>query len=300
MRKHFSFPAVLACALVCGFALAGEPQGRELPPQEVDRAINAVFAGAQGVVRMEADITTQKSGGMTREQQTSYEFLRMETPSRMWLQNRGSSQAPLPVEQCNLIVVDGRNIWEIEPRTQNSRERAVNWRSFRPNLEGRQAQGLAAFIGLFLMGREVTSATGLREDFDIRCLEERLPNQQGTTLHFVLQPKRGGETLELWMVPGGTLPWRIRSFERKVIRFPPPKPGEQPRFRLEETVRTLRNVKTNLDGLPPFNANTFLMPLAQDMVIRDETNNRVITHDQVRQELGAVRNEYQQTVGGRR
>jgi hypothetical protein len=300
MQKRLPCVALLMYLLAFSIAQGGEPQGRPLSPQETDQAINAVFSSASGVVRMEADIITQKTGGMNKGMQTSYEFLRMETPTRMWLQNRGESQLQLPLEQSSLIIVDGRNIWEVEPRSRESRERSVSWRAFRPNLEGRQAQGLAAFIGLFLMGKEVTSATGIREDFDIRAFEEQIPNRRDKTLHFILQPRRGGETLELWMYPQATLPWRIRSFERKVIRFPPPKPGEQPRFRLEETVRTLRNVKTNLDGLPPFNANAFMLPLAQDMLVRDETTNQVISHDQVRQELNAVRSEYQASAGGRR
>lgn len=294
-KRCFPFISLVLAAVVVGAGVAGEqPPGRPLSPQETDQAINSVFNSASGVVRMEADLITQKTGGMVKGEQITYEFLRLEAPARMWLQNRGTNQNPLPVEQCSLIIVDGRNIWEVEARQQNTRERAVNRRAFRPNLEGKQAQGMAVFIGLFLMGKDVTSATGLREDFDIRCFEEPIPNRRETTLHFVLQPRRGGETLELWMLPGASLPWKVRSFERKVIKFPPPKPGEEPRFKLEETVRVLRNVKTNLNGLQPFNANTFLLPLAQDMRFRDEQTNQVIPHDLVRQELNAVRDEYQQ------
>ena len=296
MFKRFVFAMAVVASL--GLAAAGQPAGRMLSPAETDQAINAVFAGAQGVVRMEADLTTQKTGGMVKGQQVSYEFLRMEAPSRMWLQNRGSSQAPLPVERSNLIIVDGRNIWEVEARQPNTRERAVNRREFRPNLEGKRAQGMAVFIGLFLMGRDVTSASGLREDFDIACIEEPLPNRPDKTLHFALKPRRGGETIELWMIPGATLPWKVRSFERKVIKFPPPKPGEEPRFKLEETVRVLSNVRTNLNGLPPFNPNAFLLPLAQDMSIRDEQTNQTLSPDQVRRELNLVRQEYLAEKGG--
>ena len=289
---------VVIAVLSLGTALAGQAQGRTLSVQETDQAINAVFSGAQGVVRMEADLTTQKTGGMVRGQQTSYEFLRMEAPSRMWLQNRGSSRGQLPIERSNLIIVDGRNIWEVEARQDNSRERAVNRRAFRANLENRQAQGLAVFIGLFLMGKDVTSATGLREDFDIACVEEAMPNSRDRTLHFILKPRNGGETIELWMHPGASLPWKVRSFERKIIKFPPPKPGEEPKFKLEETVRTLGNVKTNLNGLGAFNAGTFLLPLAQDMRIRDEQTNQIIDHSLVRQELDRVRQQYQAEKGG--
>lgn len=292
MKKLLTLAA--AMALFAGIVAAGEAIGRELSPQETDRAINAVFNGAQGVVRMEADLLTQKSGGMMRsgQNQVIHEFLRLEAPTRMVLQNRGASEARLPVEQTTLIIVDGRNIWEVEAKRQGARERAVSRRSFRPNLEATQAQGLAVFIGLFLMGKDVTSATGLREDFDIRCFDEPIPNRRETTLHFVLTPRRGGETLELWVLPGQTLPWKVRNFERKEIKFPPPKPGEQPRFRLEETTRVLRNVKTNLTGLPPFTAETFLLPLASDMVFRDEQTNQQLSIEQVRQELGEVAREY--------
>ncbi len=282
----------LAAALVVAVSLAWAGQGRELSPQEVDQAINAVFNGAQGVVRLETDLVTQKTGGMVRGSQTSYEFLRLEAPSRMVLMNRGQSQNQIPVDQMTLIIVDGRNIWEVEARGQNAGQRNVSRRSFRPNLAGAQAQGLAVFIGLFLMGRDVTSATGLREDFNITCIEEPIPNRRETTLHFTLTPKRGGETLELWMLPGQVLPWKVRSFERKEIKFPPPKPGEPPRFKLEETTRVLRNVKTNLNGLPPFTAETFLLPLSPDMTVRDEQTNQVMTPDQVRSELNEVRREY--------
>lgn len=284
----------LACALVVP-AAAGEARGRELSPQETDQAINAIFNGAQGVVRMEADLVTHKSGGMLREPQTSYEFLRLETPTRMFLQNRGASQGRVPLEQSALILVDGRNIWEVEARRANARERQVSRRAFRPNLGDGQAQGLAVFIGLFLMGREVTSAGDLRENFVITCFEEPLPGRQDATLHFTLTPRRGGETLELWMLPGQVLPWKVRSFERKEIKFPPPKPGEAPRFKLEETVREIRNVRTNLNGLPPFSADMFLLPLAEDMVIRDEQSNQRMGPDDVRRELEEVRREYNAT-----
>ncbi|MDR0363235.1 MAG: hypothetical protein LBJ46_11220 [Planctomycetota bacterium] len=279
-----------------GVAIAGAPP-RQLSPTETDQAINAVFAGAQGVVRMEADIITQKTGGMTRAPQITYEFLRIEAPARMWLQNRGTSEAPLPIEQSNLILVDGRNIWEVEAGSGQSRERAVSRRAFTPNFGSGQARGLAVFIGLFLMGKEVTSAGQLRQDFDIACVDEPIPNRAERTHHFTLTPRAGGETIELWVLPGQTLPWKVRSFERKVIGFPPPKPGEQPRFRLEESVRVLRNVRTNMNGLQPFNANAFLLPLAQDMRIRDEQTNQRWSLDDARRELNEVVAEYQRQQG---
>lgn len=285
--------AVLFALLVFAVtAAAGEAPGRRLSPEETDAAINAVFSGAAGVVRMEADLVTRKTGGMQREPQTTYEFLRLEAPTRMALVNRGTSQERVPLEQSTLIIVDGRNIWEAEA-SQDGR-RNVSRREFRPNLDGVQAQGLAVFIGLFLMGRDVTSAGGLREEFDIACIDEPIPNRRETTLHFVLTPKEGGETLELWILPGGALPWKVRSFERKEIKFPPPKPGQPPRFRTEETVRVLRNVKTNLNGLPEFTAETFLLPLAADMRIRDEATNRPMPPEAVRAELEEVRREYQE------
>ncbi len=281
---------LLALFVAAAAAAAGEPAGRRLSPQDTDRAINAVFSGAAGVVRMEADLVTRKAGGMQREPQTTYEFLRLEAPTRMALVNRGTSQERVPVEESTLIIVDGRNIWEVEAQRDGARN--VSRREFRPNLDGIQAQGLAVFIGLFLMGRDVTSAGGLREEFEIVCFDEPIPNRRETTLHFVLTPKRGGETLELWILPGDALPWKVRSVERKAIMFPPPKPGETPRFRTEETVRVLRNVRTNLNGLPPFTADTFALPLARDMRIRDEATNQPMAPEAVRRELDAVRREY--------
>ncbi|MCD8141125.1 MAG: hypothetical protein LUE17_15380 [Planctomycetaceae bacterium] len=286
---------ILALALAAVPATAGEPTGRQLSPQETDQAIDGVFSGAMGVVRMEADIITQKTGGMQRGSQTTYEFLRLAAPTRMLLVNRGTSRDPVALEDSDIIIVDGRNIWEVEGR-RGGDSRSVSRRAFRPNLQGVQAQGLAVFIGLFLMGRDVTSATGLREDFDIVAYDEPIPNRRETTLHFVLTPKRGGETLELWMLPGQVLPWKVRSFERKEIKFPPPKPGESPRFRVEETTRVLRNVKTNLSGLPPFTAETFLLPLAGDMVIRDEQTNERMSLEAVQAELREVRREYESSV----
>ena len=291
--KRISFFAVAVLCLFGTLALAGEPRGRRLSPQDTDRAINDVFNGAMGVVRMEADLVTEKTGGMNKGGQTTYEFLRLEAPTRMVLQNRGANKGRVALEDTTLIIVDGRNIWEVEARRQAGAERAVSRRAFRPNMQATQAQGLAVFIGLFLMGRDVTSASGLREDFEIACYEEPIPNRREATLHFVLTPKRGGETLELWMMPGQVLPWMVRSFEKKEIKFPPPKPGEPPRFKMEETTRRLQNVKTNLNGLAPFTAETFLLPLARDMVIRDEQTNQRISPEAARRELEAVRQEYQ-------
>lgn len=293
----------IGLSLLCLYASllsAGQPaQGRQLSPQETDRAIDTVFNGAQGVVRMEAELITQKTGGMVKGSQTAYEFLRLEAPSRMVLINRGPRQGQVPLENSSLVIADGRNIWEVEAREQNSRQRSVSRRAFRPNLTGARAQGLAVFIGLFLMGRDVTSASGLREDFNIACYDEPIQGRRERTLHFILTPKKPGETVELWMLPNETLPWKVRSFERKVIKFPPPKPGEAPRYKLEESVRTLRNVRTNLTGLPPFRPEIFLLPLAQDMVIRDEQTNQVLTLDQVRRELEEVRREYMAGAGRR-
>ncbi|MDR1745211.1 MAG: hypothetical protein LBS30_05605 [Planctomycetota bacterium] len=290
--KRSVIAATMILALSVLPAACGEAQGRQLSPQQTDQAIDGVFSGAMGVVRMEADLITQKTGGMQKQPQTTYEFLRLEAPTRMVLLNRGPSQDPVPLEESNIIIVDGRNIWEVEA-AQGGGGRSVSRRAFRPNMQGVQAQGLAVFIGLFLMGRDVTSASGLREDFDIACYDEPIPNRRETTLHFVLTPKRGGETLELWMLPGQVLPWKVRSFERKEIKFPPPKPGEAPRFRVEETTRVLRNVKTNLSGLPSFTADTFMLPLARDMVVRDEQTNQPMPPDAVRQELQEVRREYE-------
>ena len=111
-KRLFRGVCVLGVCVIWGLGISGEPQGRQLSVPETDQAINAVFAGAQGVVRMEADLITQKSGGMVKGEQTTYEFLRMEAPSRMWLQNRGASQGQLPLEQSSLIIVDGRNIFQ--------------------------------------------------------------------------------------------------------------------------------------------------------------------------------------------
>ncbi|MDR3077403.1 MAG: hypothetical protein LBV15_01410 [Planctomycetota bacterium] len=272
-------------------ALGGTP-GRRLSPQESDAAINSIFNGAQGVTRLEADLVTRKSGGMIKGTQTSYEFLRLETPARMFLQNKGQEQGRLPLERSTLIIADGRNIWEVEARREGAGQRQTGRRSFRPDPARGQGQGLAVFIGLFLMGREVSSAGGLREDFAIDAYEEPLSGPPGSTLHFVLAPRRGGETLELWTIPGQVLPWRVRSFERKEIKFPPPRPGEPPRYKLEETIREIRNVRTNQNGLPPFTAETFLLPLAGDMVVRDEQSNRIMTPEEVLRELEEVRREY--------
>ncbi|MCC8181109.1 MAG: hypothetical protein LIP23_09410 [Planctomycetes bacterium] len=299
MYKFLAVPTLVF--LLAATALAGQPaQGRQLSPQEADRAINNVFNGAMGVVRMEADLITQKTGGMSRGGQTTYEFLRLEAPSRMMLINRGETQGRVALENSTIILVDGRNIWEVEARVGNARERNVSRRAFRPNVAANQAQGMAVFIGLFLMGREVTSAAGLRQDFDIAAFEEQVPNRRETTLHFILTPRRGGERLELWIMPGQVLPWQVKTVERKEIRFPPPKPGEAPRVRIEETTRILQNVKTNLSGLPPFRPETFLLPLANDMVIRDEQTNQRMSQDQVRRELDEVRREYVATTSGRR
>lgn len=288
MKKHLYM--LFACVLACACAHAG--QGRELSAQETDAAINNVFNGAAGVTRLECDLITQKTGGMVKGSQISYEFLRLETPSRMVLLNRGASQERIPLEQMNIILVDGRNIWEVEPRQQRTGQRSVSRRQFRPSVPASQSQGLAVFIGLFLMGREVASATGLREEFNIVCYDEPIPNRPETTLHFTLTPRRGGETLELWILPGHALPWKVRSFERKEIKFPPPKPGEPPRYKLEDTTRVLRNVRTNLNGLQPFTAETFLLPLAADMNVRDEQTNQVMSAQAVQAELAEVRREY--------
>lgn len=296
----FAACLVLAGVLLSGTAFGGQPRGKQLNPQQTDQAINNIFNGAAGVVRMETDLITQKKGGMSKDGQTSYEFLRLEAPTRMVLQNRGPSKERLPLEQTTLIIVDGRNIWEVEARRDANSPRQVSRRSFRPNLEGNQAQGLAVFIGLFLMGRDVTSASDLRQNFDITCFEEQIPNRQENTLHFILTPKQGGETLELWMLPGQVLPWKVRSFEKKEIKFPPPKPGEPPRFKMEETTRVLRNIKTNLSGLPPFRADTFVMPFSRDMVVRDEQNNQRMSPEEVQRELQEVRREYQQAASGAR
>jgi hypothetical protein len=268
---------------------AGEAAARVLSPRETDAAIDSVFNSAQGVTRMEAELVTRKSGGLIKDSQVSYEFLRLETPARMVLINRGASQARIPIDQSTLIIVDGRNIWEVEARRDGARQRQASRRPFRPDVGRGQAQGLAVFIGLFLMGRDVTSASGLREDFDIVCSEEPLQGNRGATFHFTLTPKRGGETLELWILPGQALPWRVRSFEKKEIKFPPPRPGESPRFKLEETIREIREIRTNLNGLPPFPPETFLLPFAGDMSIRDERENRIMDAAEIRRELEEVR-----------
>ena len=282
------FPALL---LALAPAAGGEA-GRRLSPRDADAAINAIFNRAQGVTRLEAGLVTRKSGGMIKGTETSHEFLRLETPARMFLQNKGREQGRLPLERSTLIVVDGRNIWEAEARREGGGRRQVGRRSFRPDPARGQGQGLAVFIGLFLMGREVSSAGGLREDFSIDAYEEPLSDPPGAALHFVLTPRRGGETLELWTVPGQVLPWRVRSFERKEIKFPPPRPGEPPRYKLEETIREIRNVRTNQNGLRPFTADTFLLPFAEDMTVRDEQSNRIMSSEEVLRELEEVRREY--------
>ncbi|MCC8191173.1 MAG: hypothetical protein LIP77_11165, partial [Planctomycetes bacterium] len=151
----------LLLALAAPVSPAGQPaQGRELSPAETDRAIDDVFNGAMGVVRMEADLVTQRAGGMVRGSQNTYEYLRLEAPTRMILENRGESQARIPSEETTVIIVDGRNIWEAEARRPGARERTVSRRSFRPNLDATRAQGRDVFFERFLIGGDLPSANG--------------------------------------------------------------------------------------------------------------------------------------------
>lgn len=288
--------ALAAAVALAGGVRAGEPAGVPVSERDVDRVIEQIFEQGRAVNRLQADLTTRKSGGRLKPGTSliQFESVRLSAPNRMWLQNQGENARPQPQEKCSLLIVDGENLWDVQPAEGGRRD--VSRRPLRADVKQGGAQNIAAVMLLFLgIDRDVRTARELRDYYDIACTLEPVPNgapaRPGQTYHFVLRPLAGapdGDVLELWYQEGSTLPWQIRTTQRQEVRWPRPKPGEPKRYTIEETMRVLRNVSTNRDGLREFDANAFRLPLSRDMEVVDEESGRMIPHDEVRRLLDAA------------
>jgi hypothetical protein len=280
--------AVLAVAVPA--AERNPPVGRPVSAQEADREIERIFEQGRAVNRLQAELTTTKRGGRIKADQplVQYESVRLAAPNRMWLENRGAAARPLPPEECSIMIVDGENLWDVQSAERDGR-RDASRRALREDVKTGGAADIAAVMLLFLgIDRDVRTAGELRRYYAIDCFEEDVPPgapaRPGRTHHFILKPlgEPDGEVVELWHQPGLTLPWKVATSQKQEIKWPRPKPGEPKRFTTEYTVRELRQVRTNREGLAEFPPEAFRLPLSRGMEVVDEETGRVMPHDEVR------------------
>ncbi len=262
-------------------APAGEEIGRRLSDAEADAAMDEIFTRARAITRIEAALRTEKTG-IKKEGKTTvaHEKIKYEAPDRVWWLSQGESEGEAKWEDCALLLMAGGAIWDIQPRFEGEPRRIERRRSTLVAKEG-QSLNLAAF----LIGSDIASAKEVRDRFEVAAVLED-EGAAAASYHFTLKPKQEGAVLDLWFRVGQALPWRVKSTERRKLVLPG---GGEGRYKIVEEVRDLVDVRTNLDGLPPFSVETFLVPLEKDCEIVDAENQRALAAEEVAAEMKALR-----------
>ncbi len=289
----------ISWVLALGFAWAvglaateSAAPGKPLTEEQTDALLDDILARARTITRVQADMILRKQGGVFQTDQVAYETLKLEAPHYLWLQNRGASEKRLPADQCALLILDGTYAWELERPWEGETTRRAERRKLELKDGGASPTGVAGVLSQVILGGEdVRTAGEMRERFAIVArLQETGGPKGGPTHYFRLKPKEDDKVIELWVRPGRTLPWRVRTEEHTRVAGPAAALPNAPKFRTRSEERLLRNVETNLTGLEPFPVETFLFPLADTIRVEDADNElKAVEPARLRRDLAAVR-----------
>jgi len=260
---------------------AGEGISRDLNDAEADKAMDEIFTRAREITRVEARLRTIKTGIKKEGRATvAHERIKYEAPDRVWWLNQGEVEGEAKWEDCALLIMADGAIWDIQPRFADEPRRIERRRS---NLMAKEGQSLN--LAAFLVGSDIASAKEVRDRFEVTAAIE----DEGTanaSYCFTLKPKQEGAVLELWFRVGQALPWRVKSTERRKLVMPGSAEGK---YKTVEETRELLEVRTNLDGLPPFPPETFLVPVEKNCEIVDADSQRPIASEELAVEMKALR-----------
>jgi len=282
MHKTQVAPLVLGISLFfsAGFFIstpivhAGELAETELSQADTDRLVDDLFARQRKLRWLKAKVVTAKSGGVFSRGRKSVGQLEAAVPARFRFLDQGDPDSPLPPEQASLMLFDGEFYWEMEPYYEGEPRRIE-----RRTLKKASAEGRGVDLVSFFIGRDVASASELRQDFDI--LAWQVSDSHGELNHLRLTPRDGETQVELWFRPNAAVPEKVRIAETVRKVGVDGKPGKTS---LKITERELSEVLTNLDGLAAFPADTFIFPLKPGQEILDEAG-RAIPEKTLREDL---------------
>ncbi|MBN2712977.1 MAG: hypothetical protein JXR97_11195 [Planctomycetes bacterium] len=307
MKKFYlsAFAAILV-SLFSGFvAFAGE-EGCEggvcridpvngLSNEETDKLLEDIFENAKKITRVQASMFTRTTGGYAKEgsELVQYDEVKFATPAKIWKLSREDSKEELPFKDCSLVIFDGKYLWEMMPKFDDE-PREVTRRTV--NKDDQKVSGNAG-LAVFLLRSDVKSAKELREEFDsIVCVKEGAGEK--TVNHFTLVPKNKAIVMELWFPAGAAVPSKVKTVTQEKLVGPGMKKGEY-KTKTKTEIRELNNVKTNLDGLAPFNTETFILPYEKGMSVIDDESGEPIPAETVKKDLDDMRKEMQKEAEGK-
>ncbi len=284
MRKWI----VAGCLVLTGLfatAAAAEIEGKPLSVPEQKKALDDIFSKQMKIRWLEAMVFTKKSGGMLKGESESYGMLKAEVPNLIWFEDRGDPKEKLSSDMSSVMLLDGQFLWELFPKIDDEPREAER----RPwAIAAEEGRGLS--LASLLLGRDVHTADELYEEFDVKGGFSGEGAE--ATYHFILNQKNQDDEnskkrmLEIWVRPGASLPWKVRSTKRVRVVTPGAKPGNDYRESVEE--RILEQVKTDQEGLARFPVETFVFPLSPDMLVLDP-NGDEIDHGKLKKDLVDIR-----------
>lgn len=286
---HSRFILVSAAVILTTAAVAfgaGEEGARPLSDADADAVLQGIFDRAAKLEYLDATMITTKQGGIVKGKQSQYAEVKMAAPAKLYMLSRGDSKEPLPFEQCSLMIFDGEYLWELEPLYEGDEKRAATRRQL--NAKGEDG-GAAPGMAVFLLGQDVRTPGELREKFDsVKAVFEPGKGEREGSYRFTLTLGKPDRTLDVWFRKGATVPWRIRTTETKQAHDPLGiGGGGGAKSTVDE--RELLQVRTNLDGLTPFPAETFVFPLTDGIEVRDDKTGDEISRESLLEYLDKLR-----------
>ena len=234
-------------------ALAADPQPLRSVPmndQQVDAALNQIFAGQKKLTHLQAKVTSRKEGGVFAGKSVeTWGMAYAQMPDLLLFIDRGEVAKNLPENQANYVLIDGSYLWDVK----NSGEPGA-YEAERIDLKNAGDRDLN--IASLLIGAEVNNSAELRGYYTVSGVFEDLGNL-GKSYHFRFKTIPGkaknnkDEESELWVRPGEIIPWKLKvtSQTKKADVF-----SGETTVKTSVSEKDFSDVRTNLSQppLPPF------------------------------------------------
>ena len=227
-----------------------------MTPAEVDKAFDRVFQIQKRLERMQAKVTTEKVGGIFKKSKANEAFVYAQMPDKLYYVDKGNSGENVPPAQYSMILIDGIFLWDIKPMDSNGVREAEQ-------IDMKSAGNKDINIAAILIGADVATGKELRDYYDISGKMEKF-DDGSKSYHFTLKTiagkerKKRKEIVDMWISPGGVIPWKISSV-RMVPKVNPLNPDAPAKIKKTTSVKYITDLRTNLSKkpLPVFKSDTF-------------------------------------------
>ena len=223
---------------------------------EVDKAFDRVFQTQKKLERMQARVVTEKVGGIFKKAKANEAFVYAQMPDKLYYVDKGNQGENVSPEEYSMILIDGVFLWDIKPADGKGVREAEQ-------IDMKSAGNKDINIAALLIGADVASGKELRDYYDISGKFEKFADGS-KSYHFTLktiagkEKKKRKEIVDMWITPGGVIPWKIESV-RLVPKVNPLNPQAPATMKKTASVKYITDLQTNLSkqALPAFKPDTF-------------------------------------------